>query len=191
MHRVPVVVRVLLFSCSSLISTQQHLCTLPLIDRMCRLPIVVRVCFFLFSVFFFLFPLISSSFKNDRHCRIPGPMAAAALSKNGVTLKKTMYRRIATLATAAAACKKTKGGYVCGVFARCWWGNACLRAEGTQPSFGLYDSVSNLDNGQFHNNRRDIVPNQRRNINIPMDALYICTLYIKASVFFYALMPLT
>ncbi|CAM9168705.1 unnamed protein product [Ectocarpus sp. 12 AP-2014] len=37
------------------------------------------------------------------HCRIPGPMAAAALSENGVALKKTMYRRIATLATAAAS----------------------------------------------------------------------------------------
>ncbi|CAN0086643.1 unnamed protein product [Pylaiella littoralis] len=36
------------------------------------------------------------------HCRIPGPMAAAALREEGVALKKTMHRRIATLATFAA-----------------------------------------------------------------------------------------
>lgn len=40
-------------------------------------------------------------------------MAAAALSENGVALKKTMYRRIATLSTAAAACERN--GDVCGV----------------------------------------------------------------------------
>ncbi|CAM9685874.1 unnamed protein product, partial [Scytosiphon promiscuus] len=37
------------------------------------------------------------------HCRIPGPMAAAALGDSGVALKKAMHRRIETLAVAAAA----------------------------------------------------------------------------------------
>ncbi|CAN0116601.1 unnamed protein product, partial [Hapterophycus canaliculatus] len=36
-------------------------------------------------------------------CRIPGPMAAAALGESGVALKKAMRRRIQTLAVAAAA----------------------------------------------------------------------------------------
>ena len=36
-------------------------------------------------------------------------MAASALSQEGIALKKAMYRRIATMATAAAACKKRRG----------------------------------------------------------------------------------